>query len=224
VLRQYGGTEFFQGRLARLLSDQIAQLGGSLPLEALRNAVPQAGPPASDKYSGHRVYVAQPPMGGANAMAGWNGEPDPAVGGAGSGGVSGFVAVDPSGSAVACNISMGQLFGARIIVPGTGILLATPSPEAAAISPVVIANPGNGEFIYAGAAGGTSGAAYAAGAIARATVRNGQPLGQALAARAAQGGWVNAIVCAGGIRGGGGTCQAATDQAGGGLALLATSR
>jgi gamma-glutamyltranspeptidase / glutathione hydrolase len=224
TIRQYGGGEFFQGRSARLFSDQIAQLGGSLPLEALRNAVPQAGPPAGDKYSGHRVYVAQPPMGGANAMAGWNGEPAPATGSANAGGVAGFVAVDQNGGAVACNVSMGQLFGARIIVPGTGILLATPSPEAAAISPMVIGNPGNGEFVYAGAAGGTSGAAYAAGAIARVTVRDGQPLGQALAARASQGGWVNAIVCAGGIRGGGGTCQAATDQASGGLALLANPR
>ena len=89
---------------------------------------------------------------------------------------------------------------------------------------MVIGNPGNGEFVYAGAAGGTSGAAYAAGAIARATVRDGQPLGQALAARASQGGWVNAVVWAGGLRGGGGTCQAATDQAGGGLALLANPR
>jgi len=225
VIRQYGGGEFFQGRLARVLSDQIAQLGGSLPLEALRNGVPQAGPPAGDKYGGHRVYVAQPPMGGANAMAGWNGEPAPAVGGgADSGGISGFIAVDKDGGAVACNISMGQLFGARIVVPGTGILLATPSPEAAAISPLIIANPGNGEFIYAGAAGGTAGAAYAAGAVARATVRDGRSLAQALAARAGQGGQVNAIVCVGGIRGGGDTCQGATDQAGGGLALSANPR
>jgi gamma-glutamyltranspeptidase/glutathione hydrolase len=225
VIRQYGGAELSQGRLARVLSDQIAQLGGSLPLEALRNAAPQAGPPAGDKYSGHRVYVAQPPMGGANAMAGWNGEPAPARGGGtDSGGISGFIAVDKDGGAVACNVSMGQLFGARIVVPGTGILLATPSPESAAISPMVIANPGNGEFVYAGAAGGTPGAAYAAGAIARVTVRDGQPLAQALAARAAQGGWVNAVVCVGGMRGGGGSCQGATDPAGGGLALLANPR
>jgi len=45
-----------------------------------------------------------------------------------------------------------------------------------------------------------------------------------LASRRGQGGWVNAIVCVGGIRGGGGSCQGATDQAGGGLALLANPR
>lgn len=225
VLRQYGGGEFFQGALARQLSDQIAQLGGSLPLEALRKGVPQYGPPAGDKYGGHRVYVAPPPMGGANAMAGWNGEPAPAAGGsADSEGISGFVAADKNGSAVACSVSMGQLFGARIIVPGTGILLATPSPAAAAISPMIIANPGNGEFIYAGAAGGTTAAAYVAGAVARATVRDGQPLNQVMAARSGQGGWIDAIVCARGMRGGGGTCQGATDPAGGGLALLASPR
>jgi len=224
VLRQYGGSEMFQGRIARLLSDQIAQLGGSLPLEALRNAVPQAGPPAGDKYGGHRVYVAQPPMGGADAMAGWKGGPAPAAaGGTDSGGIAGFIAVDQTGSAVACNVSMGQLFGARIVVPGTGILLATPA-SAAAISPMLIANPGNGEFVFAGAAGGTPNAGYAVGAFARATVDNGQSLGQALAARAGQGGWINAAVCPGGIRGGGGTCQSVTDPAGGGLTLSANPR
>jgi gamma-glutamyltranspeptidase/glutathione hydrolase len=224
VLRQYGGSEMFQGRIAHLLSDQIAQLGGSLPLEALRNGAPQAGQPDGDKYGGHRVYVAQAPMGGQDAMAGWNGGPAPATGGGtSSGGIAGFVAVDQTGSAVACNTTMGQLFGTRIMVPGTGILLATPS-SAGAISPMLIANPGNGEFVYAGAAGGTPNAGYAVGALARATVASGQPLGQALAARAGQGGWINAAVCPGGIRGGGGTCQGGTDPAGGGLALSAVAR
>ncbi len=47
-IRQRGGGEFFQGTLARTLSDQISQMGGSLPLEALRRAVPQAGPPTTE--------------------------------------------------------------------------------------------------------------------------------------------------------------------------------
>ncbi|MBX9945028.1 MAG: gamma-glutamyltransferase family protein, partial [Reyranella sp.] len=73
VIRSRGGVEFFQGTLARTLSDQISQMGGSLPLEALRNAVPQAGPPASEAYGRQRVYVAPAPMAGASALAGWRG-------------------------------------------------------------------------------------------------------------------------------------------------------
>ena len=45
AIRQRGGTEFFQGALARTLSEQVSQMGGSLPIESLRAAVPQAGPP-----------------------------------------------------------------------------------------------------------------------------------------------------------------------------------
>jgi len=50
VIRQRGGGEFFQGALARNLSEQVSQMGGSLPLEALRNAVPKAGPPVSEGF------------------------------------------------------------------------------------------------------------------------------------------------------------------------------
>ena len=50
---------------------------------------------------------------------------------------------------------MGQLFGARIVVPGTGILLGAPTRRRTAVSPLVIGNPGNGEFLFAGAGGGS---------------------------------------------------------------------
>ena len=225
VLRQRGGQDFFQGSFARLLSEQITQMGGSLPLETLRNSVPQASVPASESYRGFRVYVAPPPMAGANVLAGWNGQPAPA--GAStptdSGGMSGLAAVDEKGGAVACTLSMGQLFGARKIVPGTGIMLATPTADSAAVSPMVIGNPGNGEFLFVGAGGGSPNAAYGTGAIARAAIQQKQLVADALAARVGQGGYVNAIACPDGIRGSGGTtCQSGIDPAGAGLALLAT--
>lgn len=225
VLRQRGGVDLSQGTLARLVSDQVAQLGGSMPLDTIRNTVPQAGPPASETYGGFRVYVAPAPMAGASALAGWNRQP----GGGGaapsdSGGIAGLAAIDDKGNAAACSLSMGQLFGSRIIVPGTGILLATPTADSTAVSPVVIGNPGNGEVLFAGAGGGSPTAAYATGYIARGTVQDKQYVAAALKALAGRGGYVNAIACPDGIRSGGASCNSGIDPAGGGLALNATAR
>src|SRR5207237_6984219 len=74
AIRQKGGVDFFQGSLARLMSDQVSQMGGSLPLESLRNAVPISGAPAGENYGGFKVYVAPPPLAGASALAGWHGQ------------------------------------------------------------------------------------------------------------------------------------------------------
>jgi gamma-glutamyltranspeptidase/glutathione hydrolase len=119
-------------------------------------------------------------------------------------------------------LSMGQLFGARVIVPGTGVMLGAMTADAAAASPLVIGNPGNGEVRFAGAGGGGPGAAFATGAIARATVERKVPMQTALDANGGRGGYVNAIVCPDGIRGSASTCQSGIDKAGAGLALLAT--
>ncbi|MDP2331149.1 MAG: gamma-glutamyltransferase [Reyranella sp.] len=227
TIRARGGVEFFQGALARTLSDQVSQMGGSLPLASLRGVVPQAGPPAGENYgtfNRQRVYVAPPPMAGAAALAGWHGQVPAGGTPVDSGGFAGLVAVDGKGGAAACSLSMGQLFGARMIVPGTGILLGAPTPEATSVSPMIIAYPGSGEFIFAGAGGGASTAAQATGAVARATVEAGQSIATVLAARRGQGGYVNAIVCPSGLRGSATTCQSAIDPAGAGLALLATQR
>ncbi|MCW5733588.1 MAG: gamma-glutamyltransferase [Enhydrobacter sp.] len=224
VLRQRGGVDLAQGTLARLVSDQVAQLGGSMPLDTIRNTVPQAGPPASERYGGFRVYVAPAPMAGASALAGWNGQPGGGAAPVDSGGIAGLAAIDDKGNAAACSLSMGQLFGARVIVPGTGILLATPTADSTAISPVVIGNPGNGEVLFAGAGGGSPSAAQATGYIARGTVQDKQYVAAALRAHAGRGGYVNAIACPDGIRSGGASCNSGIDPAGTGLALNATAR
>jgi gamma-glutamyltranspeptidase/glutathione hydrolase len=225
VLRQRGGQDFFTGTFARLLSTQIGSIGGNLPLDTLRNALAVAGPPVSENNGGYKVYVAPAPMAGASALAGWNGRPAPSTAvDNNSGGISGFAAVDTDGNAAACSLSMGQLFGTRIIVPGTGILLGALTADSAAVSPVVIGNPNNGEFRFAGAGGGGPGAAYATGAVARAAIERGQTVGAVLKARAGQGGYVNAIACPDGIRSYGRTCNVGIDPAGSGLALVATGR
>jgi gamma-glutamyltranspeptidase/glutathione hydrolase len=227
VIRQRGGGEFFQGALARTLSEQISQMGGSLPLEALRNAVPKAGPPVSEgfgNFARRLVYVAPPPAAGALALAGWKGQAPVGPTPTDSGGFSSLVAVDGKAGAAACALSMGQLFGARMIVPGTGVLLAAPTPDAGSVSPVIIANPSNGELIFAGAGGGSPTAAQATGSVARATGEGGQKLAAVLQARQGQGGTVNVIVCPSGLRGDAASCAGASDPAGAGLALPAVGR
>ncbi len=222
VLRQRGGGDFFSGNFARLLSSQVASMGGSLPTDALRGALPLAGPPASESNGGFKVYVAPAPMAGASALAGWNNQAAPSSAAAtNSGGISGLAAVDADGNAAACSLSMGQLFGARMIVPGTGILLGALTPDSAAVSPVVIGNPNNGEFRFVGAGGGGPGAAFATGAVARQAVDRNSRIGAILAARRGQGGYVNAIACPDGIRSYGGSCNTGIDPAGSGLALIA---
>jgi gamma-glutamyltranspeptidase/glutathione hydrolase len=225
VLRQRGGADFNTGNFARLMSDQVTSIGGSLPLEALRNAVPKAGPPDGDNNGGYKVYVAPAPMAGASALAGWRNQPAPSTAvPTDSGGISGFAAVDADGNAAACSLSMGQLFGARVIVPGTGVMLGAMTADSSAVSPVVIGNPNNGEFRFAGAGGGGPGAAYATGAVARQAVDRGQMVGNILTARGGQGGYVNAIACPDGIRSYGGSCNTGIDRAGSGLALITQPR
>jgi gamma-glutamyltranspeptidase/glutathione hydrolase len=207
------------------MSDQVTSIGGSLPLEALRNAVPKAGPPDGDNNGGYKVYVAPATMAGASALAGWRNQPAPSTAvPTDSGGISGFAAVDADGNAAACSLSMGQLFGARVIVPGTGVMLGAMTADSSAVSPVVIGNPNNGEFRFAGAGGGGPGAAYATGAVARQAVDRGQMVGNILTARGGQGGYVNAIACPDGIRSYGGSCNTGIDRAGSGLALITQPR
>ncbi len=224
VIRQRGAGDFFQGNLARLMSEQVAQLGGNMPVEALRGAIPQSVPPLAESYGGYRVYTAPSPAGGSGALAAWKGQPAPGAAAASgdSGGFSGFAAFDDKGGAAACSLSMGQLFGSRQMVPGTGVILGAMG-DIGGISPVVVGNPNNGEFKFAGGGGGSPSSAYAVGAIARATLRDDQRLGAALTARSGQGGFVSAIVCPDG-KGKSTTCQAGVDPSGAGLAAIASDR
>jgi gamma-glutamyltranspeptidase/glutathione hydrolase len=222
VIRQRGGTEMFSGGIARMMSDQIAQMGGSLPLETLRAAVPQTGAPLSESDGGFRVYAAPSPLAGPMALAGWKGGPAPSSEvPTNSDGISGFAVMDQTGNAAACSLSMGQLFGARIMVPGTGVLLGAVTPDAASISPVVIGNAHNGEVKYAGAGGGSPYAAYAVGAIARLTSDRSVSMARALTTQGGRGGYVSAVTCPDGVKSSANHCSTATDPAGAGLALVA---
>ncbi|NQW52472.1 MAG: gamma-glutamyltransferase [Rhodospirillales bacterium] len=220
-IRQRGGAEFFQGALARTFSEQVAQAGGSLPVDTLRGSVPIASAPMSVGHYRSRVYVAPSPAAGSAVLAGWNGQQPGGGAPIDSGGFAGFAAVDGKGGAAACAVSMGQLFGARVVIPGSGIMLGSPNPEAGSVSPMIIANPGNGEFTFAGAGGGGPTAAQAVGYVAREVIDNDRNLATVLANRGAQGGFVNAIACRSGLRGKPEACRTGADPAGAGLATIA---
>lgn len=221
AIRQRGGGEFFQGQLARTIAEQISSAGGSMPVDALRNAIPQASAPMMETHYRSRVYVAPSPMAGAAALAGWRGSAPAGGVPVDSGGFAGLAAVDSKGGAAACALSMGQLLGARVMVPNTGILLGAPTADAASVSPLIIANPGNGEFTFAGAGGGAATAAQALGYVARGTIDDDKPLASVLVQQGGRGGFVNAIACPSGLRASGDKCRAAADPAGAGLAAFA---
>lgn len=100
---------------------------------------------------------------------------------------TGFVAVDRRGRAVACNVTMNDLFGAGRVAPGTGIILA-PAPNTAgagatALGPMILSNEPTGGFYYAAAAsGGQTAATAMASVFLRATALE-QPLEAAVAAK-----------------------------------------
>jgi gamma-glutamyltranspeptidase/glutathione hydrolase len=223
-LRQTIGADFFQGRIARQMSDQISQMGGSLPLETIRATAPVTTAPLAQEYRGNfRVYTAPAPFSGAAATAAWNGQGDGSgMRGGDSMGFAGFIAIDPTGTAAGCSFSMGQLFGIRRMVPTTGIVLGAATADAASISPLLIANPGNGEFLFVGVGGGSPGAAGAVGAVARASIQGNEQVLRVLTARAGRGGTVNAIACPRGIGGDVQGCHGSADPAGFGLSLPAT--
>lgn len=72
---------------------------------------------------------------------------------------SSLVVMDTLGQAVACNFSMGQIFGAGRVAPGTGLLLSSPpSPNGKALSPLIVANQNIGTIYFGGGASGGDGA------------------------------------------------------------------
>lgn len=98
---------------------------------------------------------------------------------------TGFVAVDRRGRAVACNVTLNDLFGSGRVAPGTGIILA-PAPSAAgagatALGPMILSNAPTGGFYYAAAASGGPTAATAMASVFLRVAALDQPLEQAIA-------------------------------------------
>jgi gamma-glutamyltranspeptidase / glutathione hydrolase len=97
-----------------------------------------------------------------------------------------FVVVDAQGQAVACNVTLDDLFGSGRMAPGTGIVLAAaPNPSGQDpfnIGPMMMTAGANDQFYYAAAASGGVAAPTALAQVFLGTVAAKQPLAQAIAA------------------------------------------
>ena len=98
---------------------------------------------------------------------------------------AGFVVLDGDGNAVACNVTTHGLFGTGRMLPGLGIFLAAvPGVNSGppAVGPVMVVNPNVREVRFAAAASGGITAPTALEQVLLATLVEGKPLEQAVAA------------------------------------------
>lgn len=144
------------------------------------------------------------------------------------GATTGFTVLDRDGQAVACAMTMNNLFGTGRIAPTLGLVLAA-APGVGAVPPalpalVMVTNPNLRAFRLAGTASGGEAAPIALGAVA-ARAMAGEGAQAALAAprslRGAEDGVSRAtlISCTRYLPGVNGSCSWATDPRGSGLAL-----
>ncbi|MBX3500052.1 MAG: gamma-glutamyltransferase [Alphaproteobacteria bacterium] len=219
IIKARGGGDLYQGPLARQLSGAVQQAGGNLTLAHLRAAVPRVVPPLQVRFGDHTAFFAPAPFdGGQSAASAF--QSGGSGGGTFEGGEAGFVAVDRDANAVSCVFTMNQLFGARRVAPGTGIMLGAPSGNGMAqTTPMLVSNVNNGEFLLAGAASGGPGAPAALGAAARTVLSTHGRLADAVGGTS--GGVLSIFTCSRGLKFDRRTCQALADPRGHGLALIA---
>ncbi len=219
TIRARGGGDFFQGQFARTLVDSVQSAGGGLTLQNLRESVASVVEPVQVPVGDHTGYMAPAPFAGTMVQAAFT-NPGGGPGGVYAGGEVGFAAVDRRANAVACTVGMGQLFGARKVAPGTGIMMAAPGGGSnAMMSPMVISNRHTGDIILAAASSGGPSAPSVLGTVARKVMRERVALQTALAGTG--GSQVGMVVCIQGLRQSRTLCQLGADPSGYGLALTA---
>lgn len=128
-----------------------------------------------------------------------------------------FVTLDGSGGAVACSLTMNNLFGTGRIAPGTGILLAA-SPDhgqAPLLSAALIWNKPTNAFRAAIGGSGQEGAPLAVAVAAENALRD---RGRNFGTPVPNPGRVNAVNCPDRVPGDFSTCTWVTDPRGDGLA------
>jgi len=119
-----------------------------------------------------------------------------------------FVVVDRQGGAVACDLTMNNLFGTGRMAGSTGIVLGVaPGRHPAPLLPMAIARRGSHVTAVVAASGQNDAADAAAAGLTRAIAGQGSPV-------MVGAGRVNAIAC----KGGDGGCVGSTDDRGSGLA------
>ena len=97
-----------------------------------------------------------------------------------------IVTVDKDGNAVACNVTMNDLFGSGHMIPGTGIVTAAAPNQNGQdpfnTGPVLVTGHGNGNFFFAAAASGGVTAPTALAQVYLNAVIDNRAIDQAVAA------------------------------------------
>ena len=224
TLRTAGVGDLYQGGLARKLEDSSRLAGGGMTVGDLRAALPRTGAPLVVRAGRDNVAFV-PSEGGPAAAAAFGvlqdkpGDVQGARAAAGRGGSlpasTGFAVLDRKGNAVACTVTMNNLFGTGRIAPGTGILLAA-SPRAVAPPQLAAALAWNSNvrgFRAAVTGSGQDGAALATAVALSNTLRSGT----AMPAPVPDPGRANVIACARYLPDSEGSCSAAIDPRSPGL-------
>ena len=140
---------------------------------------------------------------------------------------SGFVVSDANGNAVACSLTMGEPFGAGLILNGLGFLVA-PSPEITQDSTPLIAlisvDRSTRQATFMGASGG-QGAIGALAAVSHSVLSGDITLRDSYPSRPSSAGeshaQVNAVHCEKGLKASFESCSVSSDPSGFGYGLVA---
>lgn len=209
-IRANGAGDFYLGEVARKLARGVGAAGGYLPVRELRSYRPVWRATATEKFGDHTVHLPPLPVsGGMFAAAMWR---RLVAGGgyrSGSGagrlrsiaaavaeayrgrldylqrdyGIAAWIVMDREGGAVACGVTMNQVFGSGRVIPGTGIVAVYPPRPgrdgAVALAPVLVVNRHNGESFAAASASGRAAPVALISVLVRA-LEEGRPLDETL--------------------------------------------
>jgi gamma-glutamyltranspeptidase/glutathione hydrolase len=238
ALRTKGVTDLYQGDTAQALVSGSAMAGGPITVADLSQAVPHEEAPVAVADGGNVVTFLPPPADGGLAAAAAFAQlrRDPAnIAGASAAALAiataqrgghlpplaastSFVTLDGSGGAVACTLTMNNLFGTGRIAPGTGILLAAAPThgQAPLLSAALIWNRPTNSFRAAIGGSGQEGAPLAVALTAESALRrSGEDFGTVVP----DPGRANAVNCPDRVPGDFKSCVWITDPRGEGLAI-----
>jgi gamma-glutamyltranspeptidase/glutathione hydrolase len=205
-IRTVGVGDMYQGLLGHKLVEATAQAGGPISVEDLRTGAAAALAVLRHDPNGMQAAASQALAAVAQARSTGGLPALPAS--------TSFAVLDRKGGAVACALTMDNLFGTGRIAPGTGILLAaSPRYKPLPILEAGIAwNSNLHAFRAAVGASGQEAAALAEAAGFAGIFHGGAPV------TAPDPGRVNAAFCASYLPGNAGACRFSTDPRGAGLA------
>lgn len=216
-------ADLYGGVLGREFVAASRQAGSVLTLEQMRSWKPHWLIPDSIASGHDTVYTPLVTGPGGGIGDSWKTRSPASTAGVRGGG-TGFVVVDPSGSAVACALTMHTPFGTGRMVPGFGSFLV---PGVATTTPLAVAlviNDHVNEF-RSGIASSGAGAAGNAVSVLSAALGNAgdealSAAVMALSSSASGPALVSALHCSRGLPPWPGSCRVSADSRGAGYGLL----